>query len=213
VFDWVLFADLGTAIGTTLLAVATFSSTRSANRAARTAERALMEGLRPILFPSRWSDPPQKIGFADGKWVVVAGGRVAIEVTPQVVYMVLSVRNAGRGVAVLHGWHMPVARDAEHAAPEDFQRLTRDIYVPTDDAGFCQIAMRDLTSESAVRLTSRLEAHNSTWVDVLYGDTEGAQRIISRFYIARGAAEIGHADEWILTVVRHWNLDLPAPRA
>ncbi|WP_308464915.1 hypothetical protein [Rathayibacter soli] len=211
--DWALIANLGTALGTTLLAVATFASTRSANRAARTAERALLEGLRPILFPSRWSDPPQKVGFADGKWIVVPGGRVTIELTPEAIYIVLSVRNAGRGVAVLHGWQMPLLSDAAPAAPEEFHRLTRDIYVPTDDAGFCQIAMRDRGAEDAMRIASRVERQTSFWIDVLYGDTEGAQRIISRFAVARGPAENGHGDEWALSVARHWNLDLPEPRA
>ena len=40
-------ASLTTAAGTLVLAVATFSSTRSANRASRVAEQALLVGLRP----------------------------------------------------------------------------------------------------------------------------------------------------------------------
>ena len=51
--DWVTISSLATAGGTLVLAVATFSSVRSANRAARTAERSLMVGLRPVLIPSR----------------------------------------------------------------------------------------------------------------------------------------------------------------
>jgi hypothetical protein len=43
--DW---ASWGTAIGTLVLAAATFASIRSANRSARNAERALQIGLRPV---------------------------------------------------------------------------------------------------------------------------------------------------------------------
>src|SRR6478736_10184715 len=96
-FDWVLAADLGTAVGTTALAAATFASTRSANRSARLAERALLEGLRPILLPSNWSDPPQKVRFMEGKWMIARGGRAALEITDDTVYLVMSVRNAGAG--------------------------------------------------------------------------------------------------------------------
>jgi hypothetical protein len=51
--DLATIAGLGTAAGTLVLAVATFSSTRSANRAARVAERTLLLGLRPALVPGR----------------------------------------------------------------------------------------------------------------------------------------------------------------
>jgi hypothetical protein len=51
--NWVTISALATAAGTLVLAVATFASVRSANRAARVAERALFAGLRPLLVPSR----------------------------------------------------------------------------------------------------------------------------------------------------------------
>ena len=44
--DWVTISSLATAGGTLVLAVATFSSVRSANRSARVAERSLLAGLR-----------------------------------------------------------------------------------------------------------------------------------------------------------------------
>jgi hypothetical protein len=40
--DWVTISSLATAGGTLVLAVATFSSVRSANRSARVAERSLL---------------------------------------------------------------------------------------------------------------------------------------------------------------------------
>jgi hypothetical protein len=39
--DWTTFAELGTALGTLVLALATFASVRSGNRAARLSERSL----------------------------------------------------------------------------------------------------------------------------------------------------------------------------
>ena len=51
--DTATIASLATAGGTLILAVATFASTRSANRAARVSEQALKVGLRPVLFNAR----------------------------------------------------------------------------------------------------------------------------------------------------------------
>ena len=73
--DWVTISALATAAGTLVLALATFASVRSANRAARVAERSLLEGLRPLLLASKLDDPPQKIGFVDDKWFLAEGGR------------------------------------------------------------------------------------------------------------------------------------------
>src|SRR4030095_243019 len=72
--DWVTISALATAAGTLVLAMATFASVRSANRAARVAERSLLAGLRPLLMPSRLEDTPQKVNFVDGKELVAPGG-------------------------------------------------------------------------------------------------------------------------------------------
>ena len=61
--DWITVSSLATAGATLVLAFATFGSVRSANRAARAAERSLLAGLRPVLMPSNVDDPPQKVGF------------------------------------------------------------------------------------------------------------------------------------------------------
>jgi hypothetical protein len=212
--DWVLLSNLGTALGTTVLAVATFLSTRSANRSARLAERALLNGLRPILLPSNLSDAPQKVRFMEGKWMVVHGGHAALEISDNTVYLLMSVRNAGAGVAVLHGWHLPPDARAPLSPVEEFHRLTRDIYVPSNDAGFCQVAIRDPESAD-YRNATEGAAGEGFAVDVLYGDAEGSQRIVSRFYITPGPAGLGRDGDdtgWLLMVSRHWNLDLPAPR-
>ena len=211
--DWVLLSNLGTALGTTVLAVATFISTRSANRSARLAERALLNGLRPILLPSNWSDAPQKVRFMEGKWMVVRGGHAALEISDNAVYLLMSVRNAGAGVAILHGWHLPPDSRAPLSPVEEFHRLTRDIYVPANDAGFCQVAIRDPESADFRNATAGAAGEGFA-VDVLYGDAEGAQHVVSRFFITPGPAGAGHDDvDWLLMVSRHWNLDLPAPRS
>lgn len=54
--DWATVASLATALGTLVLAVATFSAVRSGNRTARAAELSLLTSLRPLLAPSRRSD-------------------------------------------------------------------------------------------------------------------------------------------------------------
>src|SRR5438552_5438363 len=101
--------------------MATFAAVRSSNRAARAAEESLLHGLRPLLVPSRLDDPPQKIGYADGKWVHAAGSGGAAETTDEAVYLALSVRNVGSGIAVLHGWRFypEFLRRDDHAPVEE----------------------------------------------------------------------------------------------
>ena len=96
-----------------VLAVATFASTRSANRSARiadrvarTAERSLLAGQRPLLVNSRLADPKQNVQFSEGKLLTVSGGEATLEVGDDAIYMALAARNVGTGLAVLHGWYV-----------------------------------------------------------------------------------------------------------
>jgi hypothetical protein len=57
---WANISALATGFGTLVLAVATFAAVRSANRAARAAERSLLAGLRPLLVPSRLERGPAR---------------------------------------------------------------------------------------------------------------------------------------------------------
>src|SRR5712692_9627153 len=98
--DWVSISSLATAGGTLVLAVATFSSVRSSNRSARLAERSLLAGIRPVLMPSHLEDPAIKVGFVDSRWMMVPGGGGAAEVSAEAVYLAMSVRNVGNGIAV-----------------------------------------------------------------------------------------------------------------
>ena len=97
--DWVTISSLATATGTLVLATATFASVRSANRTARAAERSLQAGLRPLLIPSRFDDPVQKIGFIDDHWVALNGGLASAEVVDGNIYLAISLRNSGNGIA------------------------------------------------------------------------------------------------------------------
>ena len=63
--DWATISSLATAGGTLVLAVATFSSVKSANRSARLAERSLMVGLRPVLVPSACDQPARPRASVD----------------------------------------------------------------------------------------------------------------------------------------------------
>jgi len=210
VADWVTISSLATAGGTLVLAVATFSSVRSSNRSARVAERALQAGLRPLLMPSHMEDPPQKVGFVDDHWVMVPGGGGSAEASREAVYLTLSVRNVGSGMAVLHGWRLVPQLLVRGDAPQldDFHRLSRDLYVPVGDIGFWQGAFREPESDEFRAAADAITSRESLTVDILYGDHEGGQRVISRFSLRPR----GDADGWLATTARHWNIDREDPR-
>jgi hypothetical protein len=206
VADWVAISSLATAGGTLVLAGATFASVRSANRAARVAESALLVGLRPLLVPSRLNDVDQKVGFHDGKWVKLSGGSGVAEATPEAVYLALSLRNVGSGIAVLHGWRLETG-SVERPDEGDFHRLSRDLYVPVGDVAFWQGAFRDPSRDDFNDAYTAVDDRTYLTVDLLYGDHEGGQRMISRFGMT--PRDDGG---WIGSGVRHWYIDRPAPR-
>ena len=102
--DWATIATFATAIGTLVLAVATFASVRSANRSARVAEAAFQVNLRPVLVTSRLDDPPQKIRWADDHWARLDASQAITEFLDGSIYLAISVRNVGSGLAVTFGW-------------------------------------------------------------------------------------------------------------
>jgi hypothetical protein len=213
--DWVTISSLATAGGTLVLAVATFASVRSANRAARTAELALLEGLRPLLMPSRRQDPPEKVSFVDQHWMLINGGQGLIEMTDDVIYLAIALRNVGRGMAVLHSWTVfegnSSAQRPEHAELAGFRRLTRDIYVPAGDLGFWQGALRDPEEPEFATVYKAVTAGEPVSIELLYGDNEGGQRTITRFSLIPHQGEDGET-LWLTAAGRHWNLDRHDPR-
>jgi hypothetical protein len=211
VTDWATISSFATGAGTLVLAIATFGAVRSGNRAARTAERALQAGLRPLLMHSRLDDPQQKIMWIDRHWALLNGGRAHVQAEDGNIYLAMSLRNAGSGIAVLHGWSTATEqqmRDAlPPADPETFRRLTRDEYVAPGDTGFFQGSIRDTADDAYDTLLHRIEDRELFGIDLLYSDHEGGQRTISRFTV------VGRDnDEWLATVGRHWNLDRDDPR-
>ena len=208
--DWATVSELGTAAGTLVLAVATFAAVRSSNRSARLAERALLAGLRPLLLPSRLEDPSEKVGFQDDHWIRVPGGMAIADITDQVIYLAMAVRNVGTGLAVLNGWLFHQERlsgPAPAPDPDLFRRLNRDLYIPAGDRGFWQGAFRDPAEPEFVLARDAIVDGNVFSIDVLYGDGEGGQRMITRFTV------IGSRDGSLITAVsHHWNLDRPDPR-
>ena len=220
--EWTTIASLATAVGTLVLAVATFASVRSANysaraadraarvaeQSARTAERSLLAAERPLLMNSRLQDLEQKVQFMEGRFVRVTGGMATLEAADGVVYMVVSVRNVGTGLAVMHGWHVTVSGEPQPTHPplEDFTTQTRDIYVAAGDVGFWQGALRDPAAATFKAVAAAVEAGGTMMLSVLYGDWEGGQRVISQFALRHVN------DKWLTTTGRHFNVDRPDPR-
>jgi hypothetical protein len=209
--DWVTISSLATAGGTLVLAIATFASVRSANRAARVAEQGFLLSQRPLLMPSRLDDPPEKLMWVDDHWAHVDGGRALVEHVDGSIYLAISLRNVGSGTAVLQGWR-PSPRllevPKEVPAPETFRPQSRDLYVPASDVGFWQAAIRDDSDDDHAWLKACIEGRSIFAVYLLYSDHEGAQRAVGLFALAPP----GDGDQWISSVVRHWNLDRPNPR-
>jgi hypothetical protein len=206
--DWSTIASIGTAAGTLVLAIATFVSVRSSRRSAHASERALMAAIRPVLVTSRLEDPGEKIGFADDHWVKIGGGRGAVEVTAEAIYLAIALRNVGSGLAVLDRWDVHIDRpDTDGTRTDNFRRLTRDIYVPAGDHGFWQGAMRDPADPMFAAVRDAVAAGRMITIDLLYGDQEGGQRTVSRFALIPT-----DGGQPIASVSRHWNLDRSDPR-
>jgi hypothetical protein len=202
---------LATAGGTLVLAIATFSAVRSSHRATRVTERALQVSLRPVLLPARFEDPPAKVMFLDDHWLKVEGGRFGIDVTDDVIYMVLPLRNVGSGIAVLDRWDIRPGRLTAEVEPNDvsvYRRLSRDLYVAGGDLGFWQGALRDPDDPLFAEIREQACGEGHLTLDLLYGDHEGGQRTITRFGLNR-SAETG---TWFAAGSRYWYLEGTDPR-
>ena len=113
--DW---AEWGTTTGTLVLAGATFAAIRSSNRSTRIAERSLLAGMRPLLVSARRDDPPQEIQFADGHVFANPPGEAPLVEEGDVIYLAMALRNAGTGIAHIHGYRLePESADRVQADP------------------------------------------------------------------------------------------------
>jgi hypothetical protein len=208
-------ASLATAVGTLVLAIATFASVRSANRSARIAEIALQEQRRPILSQSRLDDPVQKIMFVEGHWVRASGGHGVAEHDGSL-YFAMSMRNVGSGIGVCQGWHVTAGLQNNRIAPEhvpedQFRLQTRDLYIPAGDIGMWQGALRDRNDATFQAVAQAIDNQEAVSIELLYSDQAGGQRTISRFGLIPYSRDDGGA-EWFAVINRHWYLDRAGPR-
>jgi hypothetical protein len=240
--DWSTVAELATALGTLILAVATFSSVRSSNLMAKVAQQQLLVQLRPVLTTSRREDPTLKVNFGDEKWVRIPGGGAVAQIDrgtaihgdlplglappaahdadtdTAVVYLAIALRNAGNGIAVLHGWRFfpELHRDQEHAPLEEFRPQSRDLYIPVNDVGFWQGAFRNPEGPGYAEARKEIEAGEAWTVELLYSDHDGGQRAISRFIVLPVHPREDANDDgphWLASASRHWSIDYPAQRS
>jgi hypothetical protein len=215
VTDWVTIASLATAGTTLVLAGATLSSVRAASRAASAAERSVQVGLRPVLLTSRLTDRDEKVFWADDHWAMLPGGHAYAEVVNGNVYLAISLRNVGSGLAVLQGWDVHDGRlnaEEEHTPARDHRRMIRDLYIPAHDVGYWHAAIRDADDPRYPGVAAAVKERRAFTVEVLYSDHDGGQSSISRF-ILRPRGENGGGSDWVAGTGRHWNLDRPDPRA
>jgi hypothetical protein len=209
--DWATISSLATAGGTLVLAIATFAAVRSSNRSARIAEVALQEQRRPLIAPSRLEDPAQKIMFLEGNWVSASGGQAAVEYVDGIVYLAISLRNVGSGIAVCQGWAVRPGSGTSwnfpnHVPLEEFRLQSRDLYVPAGDIGMWQGALRNPDDARRTEVAEAIKTSRPITIELLYSDQVGRQRTISRF----GLTPAG--DTWIAALNRHWYLDWQGPR-
>lgn len=209
--DWATISSLATAGGTLVLAAATFASVRSSSRSARIAEAALQEQRRPVLTPSRLEDPVQKVMFLERRWVSAAGGRGAVEDSDGVVYLAISLRNVGSGIAVCQGWTVRLSEESgrpplTHSPVEEFHPQSIDLYIPAGNMGIWQGAVRNPDDPVRAELVNLIETPQSFFVELLYSDQVGRQRTITRF----GLVPAG--DMWLALTNRHWFLEWDGPR-
>ena len=174
------------------------------------AELALQEQRRPVLVNSRADDRVETVPFTGGHRVSVPGGGAAVEAVDDVVYLALSLRNVGAGIAVLQAWHpreTVLSTGEPPPAVDKFRPLRRDQYIPAGDVGIWQGAIRDSADPLHATLTSAAREGRSFSMYLLYTDQVGGQRTITGF----GVPSDGD-DGWRGAVGRHWYLDAVAPR-
>lgn len=204
-----VLASLTTAAGTLVLAVATFSATRSANRASRIAERSLLATLRPVLINAQLGDPTQKVGFVDQHWTRVEGHGAAFEQGEDAIYLAFGLRNVGSGLAILQAW-LPIAdqvlSDVPHGPVERFRAQTRSLYVPPGGLGFWQGALRDPADPIYDAFADAIKNRNPVTIELLYTDMNGGQCTVTRLAVIPA-----QQDRWVASVGKHWTLDTHTP--
>ena len=207
--DWTTVAALATALGTLVLAIATFASVRSSNRSIRLAEASMQIGIRPLLMPSRPEDTTQTILWGDEHRAQLEGAAAVVEAEGTTSTWRCRCATPGRdrgdtGVAPR------VARRRCRPSP----CRARGVPAPTARPLHRQ-RRHGVLAGSAPRPGRRRvrrgradrELPRRFLVELLYTDHEGGQRTIGQFVV--GPREDGG---WMCSMVRHWYLDRPDPR-
>ena len=166
--DWVTISSLATAGGTLVLAVATFSSVRSANRSARVAERSLLAGLRPVLIPSREDDPDRARALRRRSGAQRAGPR-----RRRAAVATRASTWRSRCATAARGWRSSMAgtRRPRGSRPElscdeppdidEFRRQQLDLYIPAGDTGYWQGAIARSATPDFARVRDAAERRRS----------------------------------------------------
>jgi hypothetical protein len=220
--DWVTISSLATAGGTLVLAVATFSSVRSANRSARVAEQSLMLGTQPILIPSQEEDPLPRVRFGDGTFLNIAGHGAAVEEHDGRIHLGVGLRNGGTGLAVILGWRARsqagerarTARPAisrvdevERPSLQDFRRQQLDLYIPPGESGCWLGGLYDPDEPGYRDVLEALHADDDDviWLDLLYSNHDGGQLMIVRFGISEWPSDGDHEIGDRAFALRYWD--------
>jgi hypothetical protein len=178
-----------------------------------------MVNTRPLLSPSRFNDPSQKVFFREGTAFVIEGGRGLVHHSDSagVIYLALSLRNAGQGIGVIHGWRFQAGRELNPQRPDpgSFRVQGLDLVIAPGEVGYWEAALRDSDDPQHAEAIEAVKESGPGYVtiDLLYGDQEGGQRVISRMLMRRFVPDDPDRPAgWLTTVIRHWNLDRPDPR-
>jgi hypothetical protein len=214
--DWVTLADIGTAVGTLILAGATFVAVRASARSTTIAERTLLAGQRPVLAPAGPDDPAASVQFADGLVFPVGNGQPLVQQDAGIIYLAIPLRNVGAGLAMLRGYRLQgepathVAHDSHGVArhlrgdppprPPAFSAQQRDLLISTSRAGFWLAALRDPGAVLYKEVAQAIETRGRITADVLYGDHEGGQPSVTRFVL------LPESGSWRCDAVRYWSL-------
>jgi hypothetical protein len=203
--DTSTIASLATAGGTLVLAIASFSSTRSANRSARIAERALDLGRRPVLIPAHEWDVAERVPFGDREIVQLRGGYAAVEERGSNLYFAAPLRNVGTGLGVLTSWRLRAGSKHATELPdvETFVEQSRHLYVPARDLGFWQGAIRvgDTDRGDADELRRAIETGERITLHLRYADQDGGHDTVSGYSLLPD--ENG---DWLFSIIKHWQI-------